>query len=172
VKHPISVATAEDIPALVALRTAVANDMTRQFGEGDWSTVPSEALVERQLRASRVLVVRRSGELVGTVRVTTALQWAFDASCFTPAKTALYVLGLAVSPHARGEGIGQQLMETAKQTAHSWPADAVWLDAYDHAAGAGGFYIKCGFHAVARTSFGQIPLIYFEWLPPRQHPPT
>lgn len=162
---PISVATFEDAPALVALRTAVAEDMTRRFGEGDWSAAPSQTLVERQVRASRVLVARREGEIVGTVRLTTAQQWAIDASCFSPAKTALYVLGLAVSPQTRGEGIGQQLMHAAKECVHSWPADAVWLDAYDDAAGAGPFYVRCGFREVARTSFGQVPLIYYEWRP-------
>jgi ribosomal protein S18 acetylase RimI-like enzyme len=161
--HTISVATLEDAPALVALRTAIANDMTRRFGEGDWSAAPSEALVVKQLRASRVLVARREGQLVGTVRLTTAQQWAIDASCFSPAKTAVYVLGLAVAPEARGQGLGQQLMQAAKDSAASWPADAVWLDAYDDKAGAGGFYIRCGFREVGRTSFGQIPLIYYEW---------
>jgi predicted N-acetyltransferase YhbS len=164
--YKISVATEEDAPALVALRTAVANDMTRQFGEGDWSAAPGEALVIKQLRASRVLVARRGDEIIGTVRLTTAQQWAIDASAFSPAKTALYVLGLAVAPTERGQGIGQALMEAAKASASSWPADAVWLDAYDDRAGAGPFYVKCGFREVARTRFGSLPLIYYEWLPP------
>ena len=57
-------------------------------------------------------------------------------------------------------------MQAAKESVRSWPADAVWLDAYDDAAGAGGFYKRCGFREVARTRFAQVPLIYFEWLPP------
>jgi predicted N-acetyltransferase YhbS len=163
--HTISVATAEDAPALVALRTAVANDMTRQFGEGDWSAAPAEALVRKQLRASRVLVARRENRIVGTVRLTTAQQWAFDTSSFSPAKTALYVLGLAVAPEARGQGIGSDLMQAAKEAAGSWPADAVWLDAYDDRAGAGPFYVRCGFREVGRTRFGTLPLIYYEFQP-------
>lgn len=168
----ISVATVDDAPALVALRTAVAADMTRQFGEGDWSAAPGETLVVKQIRASRVLVARRDRQIVGTIRLTTAQQWAIDASAFSPAKTALYVLGLAVAPSERGQGIGQQLLSAAKESAIAWPADAVWLDAYADRAGAGAFYIKCGFREVGRTSFGQIPLIYYEWLPPRKSPPT
>jgi ribosomal protein S18 acetylase RimI-like enzyme len=162
----ISVATVEDAPALVALRTAVANDMTRQFGEGDWSAAPSETLVVKQIRASRVLLARRADHIVGTVRLTTAQQWAIDASAFSPAKTALYVLGLAVAPEARGQGIGHALMHAAKESAQSWPADAVWLDAYDDRAGAGPFYVRCGFREVGRARFGTLPLIYYEWLPP------
>jgi predicted N-acetyltransferase YhbS len=166
--HTISVATVEDAPALVALRTAVAKDMTRQFGEGDWSAAPSEALVVKQLRASRVLVARRESQVLGTVRLTTAQQWAFDTSAFSPARTAVYVLGLAVAPDARGQGIGSDLMEAAKASASTWPADAVWLDAYDDRAGAGPFYVRCGFREVSRTRFGTVPLIYYEFQPGRR----
>ena len=170
--YKISVATVEDVLALVALRTAVANEMTRRFGEGDWSAAPSEALVTKQLRASRVLVARREGDIVGTVRLTTAQQWAFDTSAFSPAKTAVYVLGLAVAPEERGRGIGRALMDSAKDSVGGWPADAVWLDAYDDAAGVGAFYLRCGFREVGRAAIGQIPLIYFEWRPPGQSSPT
>jgi predicted N-acetyltransferase YhbS len=163
--HTISVATAEDAPALVALRTAVANDMTRRFGHGDWSAAPSEVLVVKQLRASRVLVARRENQIVGTVRLTTAQQWAFDTTAFSPAKAAVYVLGLAVAPEARGHGIGSDLMNAAKESTNTWPADAVWLDAYDDRAGAGPFYVRCGFREVGRTRFGTVPLIYYEFQP-------
>src|SRR5690349_21593977 len=140
--------------------------MTRQFGEGDWSPAPTEALVTKQLRASRVLVARRENQIVGTVRLTTAQQWAFDTSAFSPARSAVYVLGLSVAPEARGQGIGSELMEAAKKSASEWPAEAVWLDAYDDKAGAGAFYVRCGFREAGRTRFGTVPLIYYEWLPP------
>jgi ribosomal protein S18 acetylase RimI-like enzyme len=166
--YKISVATVEDAPALVALRTAVAQDMTRQYGEGDWSAAPTETLVVKQLRASRVLVARRENKIVGTVRLTTAQQWAFDTSAFSPARTAVYVLGLSVAPEARGQGIGSDLMDAAKESASSWPADAVWLDAYDDRAGAGAFYVRCGFREVGRTKFGTVPLIYYEFQPERR----
>lgn len=160
----ISSALAGDVRALVALRTAVAEGMTEEFGEGQWSAAPSNADVQRQLRASIVLVARREGEIVGTVRLATARPWAIDSIAFTPVSSALYVLGLAVSPEARGQDIGRELMEAAKARARSWPAGALWLDAYDHAAGAGPFYIRCGFSKVGRTQYRDVPLIYYEWL--------
>jgi len=43
-------------------------------------------------------------------------------------------------------------------------AEALWLDAYEHAAGAGPFYMKCGFRKVGRTQYREVPLGYFEWL--------
>jgi GNAT superfamily N-acetyltransferase len=160
----ISAGKSSEAGALAALRTAVARDMTRQFGEGHWSACPARAEVLRQLRASHVLVAWQGADLVGTVRVVRALPWAFDSSCFTPAAKPLYLLGLAVAPHCRGRGIGRQLVEAAKDTARSWNAQALWLDAYEHAAGAGPFYVKCGFRRVGRNPSREVPLVYFEWL--------
>ena len=160
----IAFATPRDARSLVTLRTAVARGMTQEFGTGHWSAFPSKPEVARQARASHVLVARRDGQLVGTVRLITARPWAIDSSCFTPVKSALYVLGLAVAPEARGQGVGRDLMEAAKDAARSWPIEALWLDAYDHIAGVGPFYLKCGFRKVGRTQYREVPLIYYEWL--------
>ena len=166
ISSSISVSTAGrgDARPLAALRSAVANDMTDEFGPGHWSQCPSGAEVTKQLRASHVLVARCDSGIVGTVRLARAMPWAIDASAFTPVKTALYVLGLAVSPQWRGKGIGRQLMNAAKDTARAWHAQALWLDAYQHRAGAGPFYLKCGFRKVGATKYREVPLDYFEWL--------
>jgi len=163
----ISPASMSDARELVALRSAVARGMTGTFGEGHWSVCPSKAEVVRQLRASHVLVARHDSEIVGTVRLVRALPGIFDSKSFTPVQSALYVLGLAVAAKCRGQGVGRQLMEAAKETACSWGAQALWLDAYDHEAGAGPFYLKCGFRSVGRTEYLEMPLIYFEWSVPR-----
>lgn len=160
----VSIAYERDARVLAELRTRVAQDMTREFGEGHWSACPSQAEVLRQLRASRVLIAHRDAEVIGTVRLARALPWAIDSGSFTPVGAALYVLGLAVSPDTRGQGVGRQLIDAAKQALRSWPADALWLDAYDHAAGVGAFYEACGFRLVGPSSRGEVPLIYYEWL--------
>ena len=164
----ISSARASDAREIAALRTQVARDMTRRFGKGHWSECPSVALVRRQLRASDVMVARRDGHIVGTVRLAMTKQWAIDSGAFTPVKTALYVLGLAVAPQARGLGIGRALMQAAKARAREWGAQALWLDAYDNAAGAGDFYLACGFRKVGPSTISEVPLIYYEWLAPDQ----
>ena len=50
--------------------------------------------------------------------------------------------------------------------AAAWPADAIRLDAYDHAAGAGPFYAKCGFRERGRVVYRGNPLAYYELLLP------
>lgn len=140
--------------------------MTERHGSGPWSALPSKAVVVRQIRASHALIARCGGEVVGTVRLAWANPAGFDAvSFFTPASAALYVLGLAVAPEHWGEGIGRQLVEASKQVARDWPAQALWLDTYDHAAGAGEFYQRCGFREVGASPLNHLPLLYYEWSP-------
>src|SRR5688572_6484965 len=97
-KTSISTATVRDARAIAALRNAVADDMTRRFGEGHWSAHSSAAEVVQQMSGSHVLVARRGRRIIGTVRLATAQPSAIDASAFTPVASALYVLGLGVAP--------------------------------------------------------------------------
>jgi GNAT superfamily N-acetyltransferase len=168
----ISVATPDDARAIAALRVAVAQDMTRRFGEGHWSALTSKAAVHRQLRASRVLVAKVDARVVGTVRLAVAIPSVFDSSAFTPVETALYVLGLAVALDSRGRGVGRALIAAAKEVAHSWPAQALWLDAYRHGAGAGPFYERCGFRELGTSVSKDVPLVFYEWLAAQTHKPS
>ncbi len=55
-------------------------------------------------------------------------------------------------------------MERASALAREWPADAIRLDAYDAGAGAGAFYLACGYREVGRVTYRGVPLVYFETL--------
>ncbi|HUQ09215.1 MAG TPA: GNAT family N-acetyltransferase [Steroidobacteraceae bacterium] len=159
----VSAAADADVRAIAALRSAVAHDMTHKHGQGPWSAYVGRSTVLRQLRATRMLVARRDDEIVGTVRLMQADQTLYDYRAFTPATVALYVIGLAVAPHAHGQGVGRELMESAKAAARFWPAEALWLDTYESAAGAGRFYEKCGFRKVGAQRLNGSPLTYYEW---------
>ena len=160
----ITRALPRDAQALADLRVAVARGMTRQHGQGHWSSCPSKAEVSRQLRASHVLVARQGARIVGTVRLATAIPLAIDSGAFTSVASALYVLGLAVAPECRHQGIGRALMEAAKDVARARPAQALWLDAYDSEVGAGPFYSRCGFRRVGPSNLKEVPLVFYEWL--------
>ncbi|MGA2073863.1 MAG: GNAT family N-acetyltransferase [Terriglobia bacterium] len=163
-------ATNVNAPELAALHGAVAEDLTRKFGEGFWSSAPSERAVLNQLRKpkfSRILIARSdSRHIIATLRLATKKPWAIDTAYFTAAKRPLYLTGMAVHPDFQRQGVGRLLLKEAEAAARAWPADALRLDAFDANAGAGAFYAKCGFQEVARVAYKQDPLIYFEMILP------
>ena len=159
-----SIATELDAAPLTFLRNAVADRLTREYGAGHWSLTTTENGVARGIKTSKVLVARRGAEIVGTLRLATKKPWAIDVGYFAKVKRPLYLLDMAVLPSFQRHGVGRQLCEEAKSVARTWPADAIRLDAYDSPAGAGPFYVKCGFHEVGRATYRHVPLIYFEAL--------
>jgi GNAT superfamily N-acetyltransferase len=161
-KLSFTTATPADAPVLAALHTAIAEDLTRRHGHGHWSFKTTERGILYSLRNAYVMVARNSSGIVGTLQLQTKKPWAIDVSYFTAVKKALYLTGMAVALTHQKKGIGRLLLDEAIKQARSWPADAVRLDAYDHAAGAGDFYAKCGFREVGRVTYRQSPLIYFE----------
>jgi GNAT superfamily N-acetyltransferase len=155
-------ATADDVAALAALRTAVANHLTRQFGKGHWSAPVSERGAALALRHAKVLLLRDGGVLAGTVRLANKKPWAIDKTYFTDVPHAIYLTDMAVDPSRQRTGLGRRLVDEAMVMAREWPADAIRLDAYDAPAGAGPFYEKCGFSEVGRVVYRGVPLIYYE----------
>ncbi|HSZ15689.1 MAG TPA: hypothetical protein VK764_01225 [Terracidiphilus sp.] len=100
-KLTFSIAGPSDAPALAALHTAVANDLTPRYGAGTWSPAPAEKGVLFGLRHSRVVVARRAGRIVGTLRLPNKKPWALDVAYFTPVKKALDLTHMAVTPSCK-----------------------------------------------------------------------
>jgi GNAT superfamily N-acetyltransferase len=172
-------ATNRDAAALAALHCAVAENLTRQFGQGFWSSATTERGVLSTMRLpkfSRILIARSNrrdnprdnSHIVGTLRLATKKPWAIDTAYFTAATRPLYLTGMAVHPDLQRNGIGRLLMKEAEALARAWPADAIRLDAFDAKAGAGPFYAKCGYREVARVVYRKDPLVYFELVLPPQ----
>ena len=163
-------ATNADAAVLAALHSAVAEDLTRKFGQGQWSSAATERGVLRELmrpKFSRILIAHtNSRRIVATLRMATKKPWAIDTAYFTAAPRPLYLTGMAVHPEFQRTGIGRLLLQEAEAVARAWPADAIRLDAFDAEAGAGAFYSKCGFREVARVTYKRTPLVYFELVVP------
>ena len=157
-------ATTEDAAAIAALRNAVAQHLTSQYGKGHWSSSSSEKGVLYNLRTSGVYLARDGGEVIATLRLCTKKPWAIDTKYFSPCRKPLYLTDMAVAPDLQRKGVGRLCVEEARRVAREWPGDAIRLDAYDAEAGAGEFYRKCGFTEVGRVSYRNVPLIYFEML--------
>lgn len=162
--HDAQFATAVDADAaeIAALRTAVAERLTQDFGHGHWSGAVTEKMVLGAIRRARVMVARRAGMVVGTLTLATRKPWAIDPKYFTQVRRPLYLTDMAVLPAVQRQGIGRQLLRDAAIVARSWPAEAIRLDSYDADAGAGPFYAKCGLREVGRVRYRGNPLIYFE----------
>jgi len=158
----VSAATAEDAAAIAAVRNAASMHLTHEFGRGHWSAVTTETSVLRGLESSRVLVARDGETVVGTLRLATRRPWAIDTQFFAASRQPLYLVDMAVAPAVQRRGVGRQLIQAALAEARGWQKDAIRLDAYDHPAGAGRFYEKCGFQEVGRTTFGGVPLVYYQ----------
>lgn len=155
-------AVAGDAAEIAALRTAANDALTAAHGKGHWSNAAREPTVRRGIERARVLIARRGNAIAGTLTLETKKPWAIDRAYFTAAKRPLYLVNMAVSPAFQRQGIGRALLEHAADVTRAWPADAIWLDAYDAPAGAGGFYASCGYREVGRAAYRGVPLAYFE----------
>lgn len=144
------------------MRTAVAERLTGEYGRGHWSSAVTERGVLYALRHSRVYVAREAGRIVATLALATKKPWAIDVRYFTTCRRPLYLLDMAVAPDRQRTGIGRRCMAEVADLARGWPAQAIRLDAYDHAAGAGGFYTRCGYREMGRVSYRGVALIYYE----------
>ncbi|MFZ0392744.1 MAG: GNAT family N-acetyltransferase [Terracidiphilus sp.] len=164
-KLRFAIAAEPDVPALASLHRAASGELTRRFGQGFWSSPPTERglLVElRRPKFSRTLIAHSGTRIAGTLRLATKKPWAIDTAYFTPATRPLYLTGMAVHPDLQRLGVGRLLMREAEAHARAWPADAIRLDAFDKAAGAGPFYAKCGYREVAHVIYKGDSLVYFE----------
>jgi GNAT superfamily N-acetyltransferase len=157
-------ATLDDVAVIAALQNAAAGALTARFGAGNWSTLVTERGAALSQRHARVRLGRSGKRVLTVVRLATKKPWAIDVSYFTPVKRPLYLTGMAVSVAHQGQGLGRLALEDACIVARSWPADAIRLDAYDAQAGAGDFYLKCGFNERGRVVYRADPLIYYELL--------
>jgi GNAT superfamily N-acetyltransferase len=155
-------ATAADAAAIADVRAAAAEQLTRDFGRGHWSSITNEPAVRRDLKAATVLVARDRHKVVATLTLATKKPWAIDLAYFTPCKKALYLINMAVHPRRQRRGIGRALMAEALRVARELNAHVIRLDAYDADAGAGEFYRRCGYRQAGKKTYRGVPLVYFE----------
>ena len=161
----LTAATADDAAEIAAVRNAAADHLTERYGAGHWtSSVTPKGVLGDMRRRMRVFVGSHQSRIAVTLSLQTRKPWAIDPKYFAPCDRPIYLTNMAVLPEFQRQGIGRQSLESAIAIAREWPGDAVRLDAYDADAGAGGFYLRCGFREVGRVVYKRIPLRYFEWM--------
>ena len=159
-------AAPEEAALIAALRSGVAANLTARFGQGHWSSLPTERGVINGMRHAKVILGRTGGRLLTVVRLATKKPWAIDPAYFSACRRPLYLTDMAVAPEFQQLGLGRLTLAEACRVALAWPADAIRLDAYDAEAGAGSFYAKCGFTERGRVVYRKVPLVYYERLLP------
>jgi GNAT superfamily N-acetyltransferase len=165
VKWTLSIATPDDAAAIASVMNEAAQHLTSLYGKGHWSYEVSERSVKTGITTySKILMAKQGNAIIGTLRLTGKKPWAIDPSYFTKVARPVYLVDMAVLPSMQRKRVGEYMLKEAKIFALSLPADAIRLDAYDHEAGAGGFYRKCGFIERGHVVYRKSPLIYFEWL--------
>ncbi len=160
-------ATANDAAAIAALRLAAARDLTTRFGEGTWSFAAETVEgVRLDVLSGNVYIARVGGSLRATLRLSRKNPWIGDTDFFTPCERPLYLTSMAVAPGWQRQGIGRACLVDALRLAAELGAEAIRLDSYDANAGAGNFYLRCGFRCVRREEYNGTPLIWFERVVP------
>jgi GNAT superfamily N-acetyltransferase len=160
----LEAASPDDAAEVARLRNEVAADLTRRHGKGHWSYFSTENGIRSNMKRARLFVAWHGGRIVATLTLQTKKPWAIDRKYFANVKRPLYLLAMAVAADLHGQGIGRQCLRETQAIARRWPADAIFLDAYDAAAGAGEFYRKCGYEEVGRVTYRGTPLIYYQML--------
>jgi GNAT superfamily N-acetyltransferase len=163
-KLKLETASESDAAAVAGIRNAAADRLTAQFGKGHWSSLISEKAVLFQMKHGTVFIARKNKKPIATLALSKKKPWAHDRSYFTTGQNPRFLQGMAVDPDMQRKGIGAACIESAKEIAAAIKCEAICLDAYDHAAGAGEFYRKCGFNEVGRVVYRGTPLVYFELL--------
>ena len=113
-----AIATPADAPAIVVVRNKTAQQLTKVYGQGHWSSETSEKGVLLGIsNTSRVVLARSRSKIVGSLRLATKKPWAIDIKYFTPAKRALYLVDMAVMPTHQRKGVGRALLQEAIRVA-------------------------------------------------------
>src|SRR5262245_19975078 len=133
-------ATPDDSARIAELRNAAAMELTRLHGRGHWSGLVTADKVAAGMVRSQVYVLRAGRSMVGTLRLHAKPRSEYDREWFTRVRRPVFLYDMAVDPPHQRQGFGRTCIAGAIATAREFPADAIRLDAYDHAAGAGGFY--------------------------------
>jgi ribosomal protein S18 acetylase RimI-like enzyme len=154
----------DDAPELVRLHMYAGFRLTQQFGQGPWTGGMTVKGLQFEMGRSTVYAACEGGAILGTFALSTRKPWSIDASFFTKVRRPLYLTSMAVDPAHQRRGVGSFCISEARRLAQEWPADAIRLDAWDADAGAGGFYLKCGFRETGRNIYRNARLIYFEML--------
>jgi ribosomal protein S18 acetylase RimI-like enzyme len=142
----------EELDAIAELTLRAYGEYASRMTPAAWSALEgalANALATRE-PAERIVAVR-DGELLGSVMLYPVSARAYDGA--VPEATWPEVRLLAVSPAARGQGVGEALMKECVRRADAAGADQVGLHTSESMHSAIRMYEKMGFVRVPEHDF-------------------
>lgn len=141
-----------DFDAIRAIAAAANEEFRAAMGEGLYAGYLANVLdLDRRAQESMLLVAEQDGEIVGTITLYGDVNDEGIPARF-PDRTA-GIRATAVSPAARGRGIGSQLVTEALQRARASGAKAIALHTATCMSAAMRLYERHGFQRVGQYDF-------------------
>src|SRR6185437_7822819 len=111
----IRTATASDTASIAAVLHAAFVEYEPRYTAGGFAaTTPSAEQINQRLSEGPIWVVLQEGRVVGTISAV-------------PKEQGCYVRGMAIVPAARGQRIGERLLEQVEQFALEQGAERLYL---------------------------------------------
>ncbi|HEY1797353.1 MAG TPA: GNAT family N-acetyltransferase [Stellaceae bacterium] len=114
-------------------------------------------------RLSELYLVEEGGTPVATFVLNRRKPgWYHNAWFADPQAESGYLTHLAVRPESQRRGIGRHALAEAEVICRATGLAALRFDAYQGPAGAGPFYVKCGYTLRFSNRFRGVALDYYE----------
>jgi ribosomal protein S18 acetylase RimI-like enzyme len=150
----ISKATSQDIPTLLALTKACANQMISK-GIYQWNeNYPSQQAFENDLQLAQLYTLKNQGNIIACIVISEVMDEEYHAIQWsTSNRRNIYIHRLAVHPKHQGKGCAQQLMQFAEHYAKTNKFPAVRLDTFSQNPRNNIFYQKRGYKKLGDVFF-------------------
>lgn len=134
-----------------------------RFGDGHWAIVLSLSGTRERARLAELFLIEDAGIPVATFILNRRKPgWYHTAWFAEPDAACGYLTHLAVRPQRQRQGIGRLALAEAEQWCRTAGLAALRFDAYQGPAGAGPFYVKCGYTLRHSNEFRGVGLDYYE----------
>lgn len=165
----LRLATAADLPALLAMLAQVV-PLMQAAGNRQWSAdYPNEAVFRSDLEAGHLWVAALEGQLAGFAALTHNHQDAEYAQAnWDVAEPALVTHRLAVTPAAQGRGVAAALLGQAETLARQQGLRVLRVDTNSENTATQGLFPKLGYRFAGEITLAFRPglrfFCYEKWL--------
>ncbi|MBC7449038.1 MAG: GNAT family N-acetyltransferase [Hymenobacteraceae bacterium] len=127
-RYTLRLATAADLPAILALVAEVV-PLMRAAGNQQWgSDYPNETVFQQDIAREQLWVAESGNALVGVAALTMDQDPEYADADWEPNAPAIVTHRLAVAPAAQGQGVAVALLEQAEQLARARGLDRLRID--------------------------------------------